>query len=94
MKTSIPKLHSIRWRGTDNVVPLSTVTKHNLDANNVLMGAINAGLSEVVICGYLKTGDEFFSSSLADGGDALWHLERMKKMLLEVPDRDSAERFI
>lgn len=86
-KVSIPKLHSIRMKNHSNVEWLEIPTRNNIDPNNVLLGAINHGLTDVVICGFDKRGEEYFSSSIADGGDTIWIMERMKKMLLEVPDR-------
>lgn len=37
-----------------------------------------------MILGYDKDGQEFFSSTYADGGVVLWLMERLKKQLLEV----------
>lgn len=67
-----------------NVVELPIVTRLDLDPQRVLAGAMEAGMTEVVIIGYDKDGDEVFRSSLADGADALWHLERAKLKLLRV----------
>lgn len=46
-------------------------------------------LQGVVIMGFDKDGDEYFKSSYAGGPDVLWLMERFKKMLLEVPDRET-----
>lgn len=43
-------------------------------------------LEGFVIAGYKKDGEEFFSSTYASGPEALWLLERCKKMLLETVD--------
>lgn len=67
-----------------NVVELPIVTRLDLDPQRVLAGAMEDGMTEVVIIGYDKDGDEVFRSSLADGADALWHLERAKLKLLRV----------
>lgn len=67
-----------------NVVELPIVTRLDLDPQRVLAGALEDGMTEVVIIGYDKDGDEVFRSSLADGADALWHLERAKLKLLRV----------
>ena len=67
-----------------NVIELPVVTKLNLDPQRVLAGAIEAEMTEVVIVGYDKDGNEVFKSSLADGADALWHLERAKLKLLRA----------
>ena len=41
-------------------------------------------LESVVIIGFDKDGDLFFSSSESDGGAVLWLMELAKKELLEV----------
>jgi len=43
-------------------------------------------LDSVVLIGYTKEGEEFFSSSIADGADVLWLLERAKLKLLTIVD--------
>lgn len=70
----------------DNLVYLDIVTRHNIPPERVLKCALEADVKDIVICGYTKDGEEYFASSLADGGSVLWLLERMKKMLLEVGD--------
>lgn len=67
-----------------NVVELPIVTRLDIDPQRVLAGAMEAGMTEVVIIGYDSNGDEVFKSSLADGADALWHLERAKLKLLRA----------
>lgn len=67
------------------VVNLNNITKLDLDPDRVLNGALGK-LESVVIAGFDKDGDEYFASSVADGGTALWLLERMKMKLLRVPD--------
>lgn len=67
-----------------NVLELPVMTRLDIDPQRVLAKAIAAEMQEVVIIGYDKDGDEFFASSLADGGDMLWHLERAKLKLLRV----------
>lgn len=68
------------------VIELNVVTKLDIPADRVLQKAIGR-LESVVLCGYDKSGNEFFASSIADGGTTLWLLERCKKQLLEVPER-------
>ena len=60
------------------------ITRLDIPVKRVIEGALEADLKSVVICGHTKEGDEFFASSLADGGDVLWLLERSKKKLLEM----------
>lgn len=69
-----------------NVVHLPVITTLPLDPNRVLRRAWERGLTEVVVVGYTKDGEEFFSSSIGDGGDVIWHLERAKLKLLKMAD--------
>ena len=66
-----------------NVVPFNGITKLDLDADKTLENILGK-LSGFVLCGYDKDGNEFFSSTYADGGDALWLLERCKLELLTI----------
>lgn len=84
VKTSIPKLHSIKLKNPKNVVQFDGFTSLDIDPNSVLMGAINADMDEVVVLGYKKDGSEYFASNKADGADVLWHLQRAQKRLLEI----------
>lgn len=64
-----------------NVIPIGGVTKLDLPADRILENNIGT-LDSVVIMGWDKEGNEIFASSIADGGEVLWLLERMKLMLL------------
>jgi len=64
------------------VIPLNNVTRLDLPPDRIL-DAARAKLESVVILGYTAAGDEYFASSLADGGDVLWLLERCKQALLD-----------
>ncbi len=72
----------------NNVVDFNGVTKLNLDPDRVLNKAVGE-LSEVIVIGYDKDGAEYFASSIADGGDVNWLLDRMKLMLLRTVDAES-----
>lgn len=55
------------------------------DHDSDVMLKLAAGeLNEVVIVGWDKKGELFFSSNVADGGTVLWLLEKAKKRLLEI----------
>lgn len=41
-------------------------------------------LQGFVLCGWNQDGEMIYASTYADGGTALWLLEKMKKALLEV----------
>jgi hypothetical protein len=70
----------------DNVVILPVVTTLDLPPERMLNAALERGLKEVVIIGYDLEGEEYFASSVSDGGDVVWHLERAKLKLLRMPD--------
>jgi hypothetical protein len=67
------------------VVDLDVVTTLDLDPDRILDRA-KGQLETVIIIGVDEDGDEYFASSVADGGSALWMMERAKKALLETPD--------
>lgn len=67
-----------------DVTVLPVVTRLDVPADRILQAALDAGLTGVVIAGYHPDGSEYFASSYADGGDALWLVERFKKRLLEI----------
>lgn len=69
-----------------DVVILPVVTRLDIPPERILKGALEADLTEVVVVGYDKDGNEYFAASMASGGDALWHLERAKLKLLKVSD--------
>jgi len=68
----------------DNVVILPVVTRLDIPVERILSAAKEAEMSEVVIIGFDKDGDFYFSASKADAGDVIWCLEMAKKKLLEV----------
>lgn len=66
-----------------NVIPLGNITYLDLPADRIL--ECNMGkLDSVILMGYDKTGEFYFSSSLADGGEVLWLIERYKLALLQI----------
>ena len=70
-----PETNVTYWRG---------ITRHDLPPNRILKAAIDADLKCVLILGFDKEGEEYLASSLADGGDAMWLMERCKMRLLEI----------
>lgn len=62
------------------------ITAEALPVAKVLAGAARDELSEVVVLGYTKDGEFYFSASEAGGPDVLWLLEYAKKRLLEIVD--------
>lgn len=67
------------------VVNLECVTRLDLPPDRVLKSALGK-LKSVLVIGYDTEGTEYFASSLADGAEALWLMERSKKKLLEIGD--------
>ena len=70
----------------DNVVMLGNVTRLDIPPERVLQAALDKGLKSVVVLGYDEEGEEYFCSSVADGGTVIWLMERAKKQLLEIGD--------
>lgn len=65
----------------DNVVILPVITKLDLDPERTLDGIKKENLKGFILAGYDQDGKEFFSSTYADGGDALWLAQRFIKAL-------------
>jgi hypothetical protein len=65
------------------VVNLNCVTRLDLPADRILEEAIGK-LDKAIVIGYDKAGELYIASSVADGSDILWFLERAKKKLFEV----------
>ena len=60
------------------------ITKLDVPVSRIIEGAVKAKLETVVVLGYDKDGEEYFASSVADGGTVLWLMAKAKKALLEV----------
>ena len=70
-----------------DVIPLGCITRLNLPVGRVLEEAKGMVSNDgVVVLGWGNDGEMYFASSLADGGDVLWLIEKAKKALLEVND--------
>lgn len=74
----------------DNVIIFNGITKHDLPVEQVLDQAKEAGLHNVVILGSFdaECDEEYFASSVADGGTVLWLLERLKHQLMFGADEE------
>ena len=73
------------------IIDFPGITRLDSDPARVLEHAMEAGLTDVVVIGFKEDGSEYFRSSLADGGDVLWHLERAKHKLITMPDEMGEE---
>jgi hypothetical protein len=71
---------------TDNVIPLGNITRLDIPVDRVLDAAKGElhGPSGVVVIGWDDDGELYFASSVADGGEVLWLLEKAKIALLEI----------
>jgi hypothetical protein len=70
---------------SENFIIVPGVTCPDIPVDKVLQAAIGE-LKEVVIFGTHKDGREFFASSVADGPNVNWMLDRAKKALIEIID--------
>ena len=61
------------------------MTKLDLDPN-ITLENLKGKFEGFVIMGYTPDGEEFFASTYADGGTALWLIERCKRALLNNGD--------
>ena len=82
----------VSWIGCgmsgDNVVVLPVVTRLDASPERVLQAAIDAGLTGAVVLGWDADGNEYFSSSMADGGEVNWLLDRCKHKILSGVDSE------
>lgn len=69
-----------------NIVPkvtiLPVITTLDVDAERVLNAALESKMKGCVVIGENEDGELCFASSWADGGTALWWMEKAKKELL------------
>lgn len=72
-----------------NVVLFPGITKLDLPPGQILAKAAEVEFESVVVLGCTKDGQEYFCSSLADGGNVLWLLERAKHRLMRIVDEAS-----
>lgn len=69
---------------SDNVVEFNGVTSLDRQPTRVLAQAAGAKLDSCLVIGYDDDGSFYFSSSVADGADALWMIKVAEKHLLEA----------
>ena len=68
-----------------DIVNFPGISYLDLPPDRILEGAAGK-LERVVIIGYTADGEEYFASSIADGGEVVWLMERMKLKLLRIGD--------
>lgn len=69
---------------TSSVVDFPGETRLDYPAEKILTEALRANLSSAVVIGYDANGKEYFASSMADGGDVNWLLDRTKYRLMRA----------
>ena len=70
----------------DKVIVLPVTTTLDLNVERVLQAAIDAKLKQVWVIGENEDGGLYFSSSVSDGGNALWWMEKAKRALMEISE--------
>lgn len=69
---------------TARIIEFNGITKLDIDVDRMLENTKGRGFTGVVILGFDADEQEYFASSIADGGTVLWLLEKCKKALLEM----------
>lgn len=69
-----------------NVVILPVVTRLGIPAERILNSALEEDLNSAIVIGRTRDGDIYFASSMPDGPEALWLLEKVKADLLAEAD--------
>ena len=72
------------------ILKFTGITFLDMPTDTILDGAMGK-LESVIVLGYTTDGEEYFASSMADGADALWHLQRAAHKLLCMPDKEALE---
>lgn len=70
-----------------NIVKFPGETLLDLNPDDILEEA-KGKLEKVMVIGYTEDGSEYFDSSFADGMIAVWLLERIKFMMINIVDDD------
>lgn len=71
-----------------NVLKFTGITFLDLPPDVILEGSVGK-LESVIVLGYTNDGEEYFASSMADGADALWHLQRAAHKLICMSDEET-----
>ena len=70
----------------DKVSVLPVITSLDIDVERVLQAAIDAKPKRVWVIGEDAGGGLYFAASCADGGEALWWMEKAKRALMEISE--------
>lgn len=69
-----------------NVVHAPIISRVDCSADDTVRKALGE-LDSVVIVGYDRKGNEYYASNVADGANALWHLQRGVHNLMTIVDK-------
>lgn len=69
---------------SNNIIPLNNITYLDIPIERVLDGAKNE-LDEAIVIGWDKSGEVYFASSISDGAEVNWLLDKAKLALLGEP---------
>ena len=86
MRSSYPKLHSIKWKSgvnADNVELLHYEKKETVPLVDVLSSALNAGLTDVALVGKYPNGESYIASTIRDHQKAAYLLGYGQFLLME-----------
>lgn len=75
------KLKRIQARKKIDSLPGIVIDK-DVDTNQILAKAFDE-MDGVILAGYDKDGEFYFASSIADGGEILWLIEKLKFKLMD-----------
>jgi hypothetical protein len=68
-----------------DVIDIGCITTLDIPPNKVLTKAVGK-LETVLIIGIDTEGNEYFASSVSDGGTCVWMIERAKHKLMMITD--------
>lgn len=85
------KIYAHEQPRPDNVVAHPARAMQDLPVTDILRGAADADLVELVVCGVRSDGREFLATSMASIPDALYNLERAKRRLHAIMDERQYE---
>ena len=72
---------------SNNIIPLNNITRLDLPADIVLEEAKNQ-LDSIVLIGWDKDGELYFASTIADGGEVNWLLDKAKMALMSIGEEE------
>ena len=80
---TIKRAFRILTEGESKIIKIGPeITDQNIDPKRILAMAYGADLKDVIVIGYDPNDNYYFSSSVADGGEILWLLERLRHLLM------------